>query len=137
MTYKIDYSTIKKPNQDAPLTPEQEEEWYKCALDPMYFFTNYCFVVGDKGKVLYQPRCYQEGIIETIEKNNLSVCLAPRQSGKCSSASTNGLAIVVVGGVQYKLILTMEQIHQLAKCETPQEADKLLKDYLEKQDDAY
>ncbi|MBG24051.1 MAG: hypothetical protein CMF22_11415 [Idiomarinaceae bacterium] len=80
--YNVDYAVVKKPNQDAPLTEWEVEEYIKCFNDPMYFFTNYCYVVGDRGKMLFQPRDYQSEMVDTVLGNRFIAFNAPRQVGK-------------------------------------------------------
>lgn len=89
--YNPDYSTIKKPGQDRPLTEEEAKEWIKCATDPFYFMTNYCYVVGNRGKVLYEPRCYQREMVQSILDNRHLIALAGRQCGKSISMALYAL----------------------------------------------
>ena len=89
--YNVDETLIKKPNQDAPLTKAEADEWVKCALDPFYFMTTYCKVVGGKGKVLFEPRIYQKDMINTVISNHHSCILAPRQCGKSTSIALYAL----------------------------------------------
>lgn len=89
--YNIDESLIKKPGQDDKLTPAEEAEWIKCAMDPFYFMTTYCKVVGGKGKVLFQPRSYQSDVIRTILSGDMSCILAPRQCGKSTTLALYAL----------------------------------------------
>lgn len=74
----IDYNVVKKPQDDQPLTEWEEEEWLKCADDFWYFATNYCQVVGPKGKVLFEPRDYQVDAIDVILNNRFTVINSPR-----------------------------------------------------------
>jgi hypothetical protein len=89
--YNIDYAFVKKPGAEVGLTPEESMEWLRCAVDPDYFFTTYCKVVGEKGKMLFEPRSYQRGMIETIEANTHSCLLAPRQCGKSTTLALYAL----------------------------------------------
>lgn len=105
----VDSNAIKKPGDDVPLTKEQQDEWEKCADDPFYFFTNYCMVRGSKGKVLFQPRVYQEDLLNVVINNTHSVVISPRQSGKCS-AERERVDIRVDGVV---LNLSLGELHEL------------------------
>lgn len=89
--YNVDESVIKKPGDDKPLTPDEEAEWIKCALDPRYFMNTYCYVVGAKGKMLYEPRDYQEDLVDDILDNRFLIANAPRQTGKTATLSLLGL----------------------------------------------
>jgi hypothetical protein len=64
-------------------TPEQIEEYVKCAADPIYFSTRYMKAVSlDEGLIPYTPYPYQKKMIETCHKNRFVICKLPRQSGK-------------------------------------------------------
>jgi len=64
-------------------TPEQVEEYLKCASDPIYFATRYMKAVSlDEGLIPYHPYPYQKEMIETCAKNRFVICKLPRQSGK-------------------------------------------------------
>jgi hypothetical protein len=64
-------------------TPEQVEEYVKCASDPIYFATRYMKAVSlDEGLIPYHPYPYQKKMIETCAKNRFVICKLPRQSGK-------------------------------------------------------
>lgn len=64
-------------------TPEQVEEYVKCAADPIYFATKYMKAVSlDEGLIPYNPYPYQRKMIETCHKNRFVICKLPRQSGK-------------------------------------------------------
>lgn len=78
----VDYGVVKKPQNDKPLTQREEDEWTKCSQDFWYFATNYCYVVGPKGKTLFEPRQYQIDMINVILNNRFTIINAPRQVGK-------------------------------------------------------
>jgi hypothetical protein len=64
-------------------TPDQVEEYVKCAADPIYFATKYMKAVSlDEGLIPYNPYPYQKKMIETCNKNRFVICKLPRQSGK-------------------------------------------------------
>lgn len=89
--YNVDYGVVKKPHHDRPLTQWEAEEWIKCAEDPWYFFTNYCYVIGPKGKTLFEPREYQIDMIDVIRDNRFVIINAPRQTGKTICMALYGL----------------------------------------------
>lgn len=109
--YNIDLDVVKKPGKDKPLTPEQEEMWFRYAEDPMAFFTEQCYVRGDRGKVLFQPREYQEDMLNVVMDNTHTVISSPRQSGKCTQFSTK-IAAKVNGIVQE---ITIGEFHEMMK----------------------
>ena len=64
-------------------TPEQVQEYVKCAADPIYFATRYMKAVSlDEGLIPYHPYPYQKKMIETCANNRFVICKLPRQSGK-------------------------------------------------------
>lgn len=64
-------------------TPDQVEEYVKCASDPIYFATRYMKAVSlDEGLIPYHPYPYQKKMIQTCSKNRFVICKLPRQSGK-------------------------------------------------------
>jgi len=107
--YNVNYSVVKKPAQERPLTKEQADEWVKCALDKYYWMENYVYIQTDKGKQLFNPRTYQRRIIDTVDQNNYVVSIAGRQVGKTSCLGIDLLHDVVfkedykVGVTSYKL----------------------------------
>lgn len=86
--YNVDYNVVKKPAHEKPLTPEQAEEWLKCARDRKYWMENYVYVQGNFGKVLFKPRAYQERIIDACHEHRFVVALCGRQAGKRLSLDT-------------------------------------------------
>lgn len=76
--YNVDYGVVKKPQHDRPLTESEAEEWIKCAEDPWYFFTNYCYTVGPEGKTLFDARDYQVDMLNDIMNNRFTIVNAPR-----------------------------------------------------------
>lgn len=99
----VNENAIKRPQDDKPLTKRQEKLWMEYANDPFKFFTEVCYVRGNKGKVLFDPRIYQEDLLNTVIDNTHSVIVSPRQSGKCSSATT--WVTVRANGKEYKMKL--------------------------------
>lgn len=71
----VDYSMVKKPGNDSPLTAEQVDDFMKCRNDPWYFFTNKCYVDGGR---LFEPRDYQIDLLEDIIDNRFVIVNAPR-----------------------------------------------------------
>ena len=109
--YNIDLDVVKKPGKDKPLTPEQEEMWFRYAEDPMAFFTEQCYVRGDRGKVLFQPREYQEDMLNVVMDNTHTVISSPRQSGKCSTSFCS--IAVKIDGIEK--VMTIGEFHEMMK----------------------
>lgn len=95
--YNVDYTVVKKPGNDLPLTEEEAAEWVKCASDPMYFFTTYCWVVGPFGKTLFEPRDYQDELLEDVIDNRFVCVNAPRQTGKSTLMALLALHTAIFG----------------------------------------
>lgn len=80
---------IKQANTEIEFTSEQIEELKKCANDPIYFISNYCYIQNQvDGKVKFNLRPYQKRIIDSLHKNRFNVLLIGRQCGKCLHSST-------------------------------------------------
>ena len=79
----------KKPNLPMILTEHQEEEWLRCAKDPLYFIENYVKVtIPLKAPGLMKLYPFQRECIESYFKNRNTILLAARQLGKCVQSST-------------------------------------------------
>lgn len=106
--YNVDEAVVKKPQDDVELTPEQSEEWIKCALDKEYWMRNYAYVQSPKGRVLFNPRDYQQDLI-ALNQNRFTVAVAPRQSGKTASVGVDALHDIIftpdfnIGITSYKM----------------------------------
>lgn len=101
--YNVDGAVVKKPGNDRPLTKNQKELWMRYADDPMAFFTEQCYVRGSRGKILFQPRIYQEELLDSVLNHNHVIATSPRQSGKCSHPDS--LVRVKVNGIEYETTL--------------------------------
>lgn len=91
MSSYLESAVIKKPHQKMSYTPEQLQEFAKCAdpvTGPHYFLSNY-FYVQCKGKIKYKPYSYQDKLIDVYHNNRWSISLLPRQSGKCLTKDMN------------------------------------------------
>lgn len=117
--YNVNYSVVKKPSQDTGLTPEQESEWIKCALDREYWMRTYVYVVGTKGKTLFDPRSYQTRIINTVTNNRFVVILCGRQAGKTTTLGVDALHDMIfredylVGITSYKLANVKDYVDRI------------------------
>jgi hypothetical protein len=80
---------LKKPYQKLDLTPEQEQEFIKCAIDPLYFIDNYVYVQhATKGKINLHLYDYQREMVTDYWKNRYVIAMASRQLGKSSTSNT-------------------------------------------------
>jgi hypothetical protein len=79
---------IKTAHTELEYTPEQIQELKKCAEDPVYFISHYCYVQHPtKGKVLFKLRPYQEKIVRAMQHNRWTILLIGRQAGKSETSS--------------------------------------------------
>lgn len=82
-------------------TEEEDEEYKKCALDIIYYVSNYAKFKNDKGFTLVKLRDYQEDSLHLLGdevwdeelgdirlKHNKLIFLQSRQSSKCFSMDT-------------------------------------------------
>ena len=68
-------------------TPEEIEEWKKCANDIIYFVGKYCKLMTPTGIQQIVLRDYQEEYLKHLEKNRLSIMLSARQAGKTTTSA--------------------------------------------------
>lgn len=77
---------LRTANKPVEYTPEQVEEYMKCAEDPFYFIEKYIKIVNvDKGLIPMELYDFQKKIIKTVHENRFSVFLMARQVGKSST----------------------------------------------------
>ena len=74
---------LKRIGQEIEFPPQAVEELIKCATDPVYFISNYCYIISlDEGAVLFKLFDYQIRFINEIHNNNRVISMQPRQMGK-------------------------------------------------------
>lgn len=73
----IDYGVVKRPGNDEDLTPEEADEYLRCAED-FWEFAKHCKVTGPKGETAFEPRSYQVDMLDIINDNRFCVVNAPR-----------------------------------------------------------
>lgn len=74
---------LKNEGVVIPLNLEQEIEYMKCALDPVYFAENYYKITSiDKGFILFEPFEYQRELLEAFNEHRFVIDMQCRQSGK-------------------------------------------------------
>lgn len=77
---------LKRSNVKISWTPEQVQEWMKCASDPEYFIEKYIKIVNvDKGLINFDLYDYQKDIVELSVKERFVICKMPRQCGKTTT----------------------------------------------------
>lgn len=74
---------LKNEGVKIDLTLEQEIEYMKCALDPVYFAQNYYKITSiDDGFILFDPHEYQIELLRAFEQHRFVIDMQCRQSGK-------------------------------------------------------
>ena len=77
---------LKAANVEMSFTPEQVQEWIKCADDPVYFTRNYIKIVSlDEGLVPFKMWDFQEDMINRFHANRFNIAKLPRQTGKSTT----------------------------------------------------
>ena len=75
---------LLKPELVRRYTPEEIEDYKRCALDPLYFAEK-CYLMTPEGLKSCKLRDYQKDYIRHLQHNRFSIFLSCRQSGKCFS----------------------------------------------------
>jgi hypothetical protein len=71
------------------MTPEEQQEYVRCALDVHYFTEKYCKVKTEDGSINnIKLRDYQVQILDNFVNNRFNILMASRQVGKCFSFNT-------------------------------------------------
>ncbi len=79
---------LKKADIKINYTPEQVEEYIRCANDPIYFIKTHCKIVNiDQGLVNFDLWGFQEEMILSFEDNRFVICKMPRQVGKTTTVA--------------------------------------------------
>ena len=74
---------LKKANVSEDFTPDQIQEYLKCADDPIYFIRQYLKIVSlDEGLVSFDMYDFQEEMVQKFHTERFNIAKLPRQSGK-------------------------------------------------------
>ncbi|AOO01273.1 terminase large subunit [Synechococcus phage S-RIM2] len=74
---------LKKANIAQEFSPEEVQEYIKCADDPVYFILNYIKIVSlDEGVIPFTMYDFQVGMVKSFHDNRFNIAKLPRQSGK-------------------------------------------------------
>lgn len=93
---------IRRSGVTFRLTPEEQEEYVRCALDIHYFTEKYCKVKTEDGSIdNIKLRDYQEEIMDNFVSNRFNILMASRQVGKCFSFNT--VISIERDGIQYDI----------------------------------
>jgi hypothetical protein len=84
------------------MSPEEQEEYIKCALDIDHFVEKYCMVKREDGSIgNITLRDYQAEILSNFVNNRFNILMASRQVGKCFSFNT--VISIERDGIQYDI----------------------------------
>jgi hypothetical protein len=74
---------LKKANIAQEFSPEEVEEYLKCADDPVHFILNYIKIVSlDDGVIPFTMYDFQVDMVKSFHDNRFNIAKLPRQSGK-------------------------------------------------------
>ena len=81
-------ANLKAAGIQIQFTPDQVQEYVKCAQDPIYFIENYCYIVTlDYGLKLFKLYDCQKKKIDIIHNNRRVILMEGRQQGKTTSSA--------------------------------------------------
>lgn len=87
-------------------TQSEVDEYTKCKMDIHYFADKYCQIKREDGTIGPMTlRDYQKDIIDLYDKNQYSILMASRQTGKCLSMNTKVYIRNALTGEIYETIL--------------------------------
>jgi hypothetical protein len=79
---------IKAPHSETEFSEAQLRELKKCAKDPVYFISNYCYIQNQSlGKILFKLRPYQVKIVRSLQHNRFNILRIGRQCGKTETTA--------------------------------------------------
>ena len=79
---------LKRSGITFKMTPDEQMEYVRCALDVHYFTEKYCKVKTEDGSVGHiELRDYQREMLDNFVNNRFNILMASRQVGKTISAS--------------------------------------------------
>ena len=81
-------ANLKAAGVPVQFTPEQVQEYLKCAKDPVYFIETYCQIVSlDKGLIQFKLYDCQKKKIDVIHSNRKVILMEGRQQGKTTTSA--------------------------------------------------
>ena len=79
---------VRRDNLQFAMTKKELDEYSKCKMNIHYFAEKYCKIKREDGTIgPMKLRSYQKDIIDLFTKNNYSILMASRQTGKTISAA--------------------------------------------------
>jgi hypothetical protein len=87
---------IRRAGVSFRMTPEEQQEYVRCALDIHYFTEKYCKTKREDGSVgSITLRNYQKEILDNFVNNRFNILMASRQVGKCNVLTTRVLCLII------------------------------------------
>ena len=81
-------SNLKAAGVTVDFTPDNIQEYIKCAADPLYFIENYCYIVTlDFGLKLFKLYDCQKNKVNIIHSNRRVILMEGRQQGKTTTSA--------------------------------------------------
>lgn len=96
---------LLKPELVRRYTPEEIEDYKRCATDPIYFASK-CYLMTPEGLKACKLRDYQEDYIRHLQHNRFSIFLSCRQSGKSTTTAIYCLWVILFNSDKNGLILS-------------------------------
>lgn len=79
---------IKSPHTVTEFSADQLRELKKCAKDPIYFISKYCYIQSQEtGRTLFKLRPYQIRIIKSLHSHRFNILRIGRQAGKSETTA--------------------------------------------------
>lgn len=79
---------LRRAGVSFKMTPDEQQEYIRCALDVHYFTETYCKVKTEDGTINnIKLREYQKEMLDNFVNNRFNILMASRQVGKTISAS--------------------------------------------------
>jgi hypothetical protein len=101
---------LKPVGVQQQFTPEQVQEYIKCANDPVYFVEKYVKIVAvDKGLVPFDMYDFQKDLIAKLHQNRFVIGKLPRQVGKTTTVGAYLLHYVLFNQNMNVAILANKQ----------------------------
>lgn len=87
---------LKRANVQIEYTPDQLEEYLKCASDPVYFIEKYVKIINvDQGLIPFIMYPFQKEMVRSFHENRFVICKLPRQSGKSTTVTSYMLWLIL------------------------------------------
>lgn len=98
---------LKPPGVVIDFTPEQAQEWIRCANDPLYFINTYVKIIqADKGVVPFKTWSFQDEFINKIHNNRWVLAKMSRQIGKTVSTTSYLLWYIIFNDTKVVAIMS-------------------------------